>query len=49
MRRKQLLFSKRDKSEKAIGTGDPDENPERLLDVPNNNNEISQNNSKNKR
>ena len=48
MRRKQLLFSKRDKSEKAIGTGDPDENPEGLLDVPNNNNEISQNNSKNK-
>ena len=48
MRRKQLLFSKRDKSEKAIGTGDPDENPERLLDVPINNNEISQNNSKNK-
>ena len=34
MRRKQLLFSKRDKSEKAIGTGDHDENPEGLLDVP---------------
>ena len=51
MRRKQLLFSKREKNEKATGMGDENENQEGNLGLPNNNSQQSENtnnNNKNK-
>ena len=44
MRRKQLLFSKREKAEKATTTGESNDNPEGLLGVPKDNSKNSQNN-----
>ena len=51
MRRKQLLFSKREKNEKATGMSDENENQEGNLGLPNNNSQQSENtnnNNKNK-
>ena len=47
MRRKQLLFSKREKNEKATGMGDENENQEGNLGLPNNNSQQSKNTNNN--
>ena len=43
MKRKQLLFSKREKAEKSTAMGQEDENLGNNLGLPNNNSQLSEN------
>ena len=45
MRRKQLLFSKREKAEKSTTMGEDNENTGGNLGIPNNNNQMSETNN----
>ena len=45
MRRKQLLFSKREKEEKSTAMGQEDEKLEGNLGLPNNNSDLPENNN----